>query len=103
MTEEEMAERYIKSNNLASPIGEVKQAFLAGLRARKSEWHDLTKDSNDLPPADPMCPQFSVQVFSSALTPIYYCFETKEWMCARRGIIVHPCAWYHVPDYEWEK
>lgn len=41
MTDEEMAEEYIKKNNLewelecnrTSPIGEVKQAFLAGLKA----------------------------------------------------------------------
>lgn len=54
MTDEEMAEAYIKSNNLewelechrTSPIGEIKQAFLAGLNA-KLQWHKVTDD--DLP------------------------------------------------------
>ena len=51
MTDEEMAENYIKNNNLewelechrTSPIGEVKQAFLAGLKAGSQldkVWHD---------------------------------------------------------------
>ena len=57
MTEEEMAEDYIKVNNLewelecnrTSPIGEVKQAYIAGLNANKTKWHDLRKDPKDLP------------------------------------------------------
>lgn len=84
MTDEEMADKYIKKNNLewelecnrTSPIGEVKQAFLAGLEAGKEiekeyvknnaftsmkeqglfpfgKWHkvadgDLPKDENDV-------------------------------------------------------
>lgn len=54
MTEEEMAEEYIKANNLewelecnrTSPIGEVKQAFLAGLKAQ-TKWHKVA--DGDLP------------------------------------------------------
>lgn len=58
MTDKEMAEEYIKKNNLewelecnrTSPIGEVKQAFLAGLKAGRPKWHkvadgDFPKDN----------------------------------------------------------
>jgi hypothetical protein len=51
MDDEEMAEEYIKVNNLewelecnrTSPIGEVKQTYLAGLKAGRPEWYDLRK------------------------------------------------------------
>ena len=55
MTDEEMAEEYVKNNNLewelecnrTSPIGEVIQAFLAGLKAGRTEWHKVA--DGDLP------------------------------------------------------
>ena len=58
MTEEELAEKYIKENNLewelechrTDPlIEEICQAFLAGLKAGRPQWHDLRKDPDDLP------------------------------------------------------
>ena len=69
MTDKEMAEEYCnthipvaftylikkkatrdKIENLYSE--ELKQAFLAGLKAGRPEWHDLREDPNDLPNVD---------------------------------------------------
>ena len=56
MTDEEMAEEYADKNkvyidfdNDISDYGNVKKAFLAGLKAGRPQWHDLRKDPNDLP------------------------------------------------------
>ncbi len=58
MTEEELAEEYAKLNarqyihndgcGFCTSEEEVKQAFLAGLKA-KTQWHDLRKNPKDLP------------------------------------------------------
>lgn len=54
MTDEEMAEEYLKETfGLYCPTDQeryqVEQAFLAGLKAGRPQWHDLEKDPNDLP------------------------------------------------------
>ena len=48
MKDEEMAEEWLR-NNLHSTEEDYKQAFLAGLKAGRPQWHDLRKDKNDLP------------------------------------------------------
>ena len=59
MTEEEMAEEWVEKEislgtSMYNPQIEhyCKQAFLAGLKAGKPQWHDLLKDPNDLPKKD---------------------------------------------------
>ena len=53
MKDEEMAEEYLKQNNYTSgyigyfPSGYCKQAFLAGLKAGRPQWHDI----NDTEPS----------------------------------------------------
>jgi hypothetical protein len=54
MTDEEMAEQYAIENweyyeDGRTDYEALKQAFLAGLKAGRPEWHDLRKDPNDLP------------------------------------------------------
>ena len=60
MKDEEMAEEYRKSlkqrlidednfERLEMFDENVEEAFLAGLKASKSQWHDLREDPNDLP------------------------------------------------------
>jgi len=66
------------------------------------KWHDLTKDPNDLPPADPMLPRCSIQVFGTAKTPMHYDFTNREWVSDLSYETVNPIAWYDIPDYEWE-
>ena len=54
MTDEEMAEEYANENWEHYEEGQndskaLKQAYLAGLKAGRPQWHDLRKDQNDLP------------------------------------------------------
>lgn len=56
MTDEEMAEEWVKQEYPTLQITKVAQryikAFLAGLKAGRPQWHDLRKDPNDLPKDD---------------------------------------------------
>ena len=57
MTDEEMAEEYANENWEYYEEGQndskaLKQAYLAGLKAGRPQWHDLRKDPNDLPKAN---------------------------------------------------
>lgn len=53
--EEKLAERYVNGIPIFAEEGEgfsrtqMQQAFLAGLKAGRPEWHDLRKYKNDLP------------------------------------------------------
>lgn len=60
MTDEELAEKYRKSlkqklidedefERLEMFDENVEEAYLAGLKAGRPQWHDLRKDQNDLP------------------------------------------------------
>ena len=54
MKDEEMAEEYLQSIEgddcvIITDREERKQAFLAGLKAGRPQWHDLRKDPKDLP------------------------------------------------------
>ena len=54
MTDEEMAEEYANENWEYYEEGQndskaLKQAYLAGLKAGRSKWHDLSKANDDLP------------------------------------------------------
>ena len=60
MKDEEMAEEYLqekleeRKNKFVFElpkvyITDIPQAFLAGLKAGRPQWHDLRKDKNDLP------------------------------------------------------
>ena len=57
MKDEEKAEEYVQSIEgddcvIITDREERKQAFLAGLKAGRPQWHDLRKDPNDLPKED---------------------------------------------------
>jgi hypothetical protein len=53
MTDEEMAEEWVKQEYPTLQINAVAQryikSFLAGLKAGRPQWHDLRKDLTDLP------------------------------------------------------
>ena len=65
MKDEEMADEYVKKEGFRSGMfgeldnitsseanKEIKQAFFAGLKAGRPQWHDLRKDPTDLPKLD---------------------------------------------------
>lgn len=53
MTNEELAEEYIQNgdvfDNNKVTIKSVEQAFIAGLKAGRTKWHNLKKNPEDLP------------------------------------------------------
>lgn len=112
MTDEEIAEKYINSNNLewelechrTSTIGEVKQAFLAGLKAGRPKWHKVA--DGDLPKEEGeylICYENGVGYRNTFILnyteydeSLHWCddaFETYD-----EGII----AWCEIPKYTEE-
>ena len=54
MTDEEMAEEWVKENSYPyndcpTIQDKLKRTFLAGLKAGRPQWHNLREDPNDLP------------------------------------------------------
>jgi hypothetical protein len=101
MDDEEMAEEYIKVNNLewelecnrTSPIGEVKQAYLAGLKAGRPEWHKV---------ADGDLPKHEVNVLvlfnKQCIDIAHYNYDYKEWHFAD-SIVRDIIAWCEISTF----
>jgi hypothetical protein len=78
---------------------DVKQAFLAGLKAGRPQWHDLRKDKNDLPPKMLGNSNFSIEVLSDKGELVNYNFHYCEWFYWRSG---SPIAWCEIPTFDKE-
>lgn len=74
-----------------------KQAFLAGLKAGRPQWHDLRKDPNDLPPKMVSNHNFSIEVLSDRGEIVCYNFHYCEWFYWRSG---EPIAWCEIPTFD---
>jgi len=118
MTEEEMAEAYVKANvhyeiakrengaEYAKEVSSVtiKQAFLAGLKADKTmhvstKWHDLQKDQSDLPPVEETG-NVSIDVLTGDGRIAYYFFDESCWYDSHNNEIDSPIAWCEIPRFE---
>jgi hypothetical protein len=77
MTDEEMADKYydskFKSNESHFSKSDIEQAFLAGLKAGRPEWHDLRKDPKDLP-------EDTYDVLDQAGYKVHYNFFQNVWV-----------------------
>ena len=105
MTDEEMAEEYLKKHNYTGGYigyfasGYCKQAFLAGLKVGRPQWHDLRKDPNDLP-------KHSVRVLvllEDKLYEISSISADNRWVCTdyytgEDKVI----AWCEIPTFDKE-
>ena len=109
MTEEEMAEEWVRTKHnilkdclsacvRAEHKNEI-QAFLAGLKAGRPQWHDLRKDPNDLPPKMVSNHNFSIEVLSDRGEIVCYNFHYCEWFYWRSG---KPIAWCEIPTFDKE-
>ena len=105
MTDKEIAEEYAK-NAVEGYLNEVDvyhvqqeigQAFLAGLKAGRPQWHDLRKDPNDLPPKMVSNHNFSIEVLSDRGEIVCYNFHYCEWFYWRSG---EPIAWCEIPTFD---
>lgn len=102
MTDEEMAEEYLQSIEgddcvIITDREERKQAFLAGLKAGRPQWHDLEKDSTDLP-------KDKHNVWCKCLDQCgegWYDKDTNIWTLVYRDYHLHCIeAWCELPQFK---
>ena len=100
MTEEEIAKEYAEKNKNIYGSDEyaditdylsIKQAFLAGLKAGKPQWHKVK--SGDLPPEDTKVLAF----MAGGEVCIAHFYRKNVW--DKIGIII---AWCEIPKYTEE-
>ena len=81
------------------PTPHAKQAFLAGLKAGRPQWHDLRKDKNDLP-------KDKHNVWCKCLDECgegWYDKDTNTWTLIYKGYHVHCIeAWCEIPTFDKE-
>ena len=119
MTNGELAEEYASKNVPIDTFGyrslddvhyDVRQAFLAGLKAGRPKWHDLMEDPNDLPAkrqhilcytSDPWCHNYK------GLKNVKHCdvemgtyMGNGEWYIGCYHTCVPPKAWCEIPKFE---
>lgn len=96
MTDEEMAEEYFKTTYPAY-IGcdkfteYIKDAFIDGLKARKTKWHKVA--DGDFPSEEGgwVCNQDGL--------PCYFDWSTEQWLDCE-GTQIRTTEWCHMPHKE---
>lgn len=105
MKDEEMAEEYthnlpfVFETEVVQRIVKMyaKQAFLAGLKAGRPQWHKVA--DGDLPRQDGnTC--FSIYVLASNKKWVYYQFGSGKWFCGNKEVKV--IAWCEIPTFDKE-
>lgn len=110
MTEEEMAEEYVKKEGFRSGMfgeldnitsseanKEVKQAFLAGIKAGRPQWHD----AKELPPKDENAPNTSIYVLDQYGQKVFYSFFYNVWKY-ESDFEVRVTHWCEIPTFDKE-
>lgn len=120
MKDEEIAEEYTTKNGFGSDCNnltsyeankEIEQAFLAGLKAGKPQWHDLRKNPNDLPDTERDVwvkreDEENCQLDNYYNDDEYVGWRTEQWdreYYKRKGDIGYPSsviAWCEAPKWE---
>jgi len=109
MTDKEIAEEYynskFKSNESHFSKSDIEQAFLAGLKAGRPEWHDLRKDPKDLPKRNnELTDRSDVIITDKGIA--HYNFRKQKWyvhnfecdMSFSEDVI----AWCEIPTFDKE-
>ena len=102
MKDKEMAEEFLKKNNYTGGYigyfasGYCRQAFLAGLKAGRPQWHDLRKDKNDLPKF-----RRDILVTCEYRSKLKKKRETFEWDY-NSDMPLHAIAWCEIPTFDKE-
>lgn len=113
MKDEEMAEEY-KEKHICSTCADIQdcgndcpfsrcgvQAFLAGLKAGRPQWHDLRENPNDLPKRDKtFVTDVSVTVVVYPLEFAVYYFFDKKWYSNGKEVKVD--RWCEIPTFDKE-
>ena len=107
MKDEEMAEEYLqekleeRKNKFVFElpkvyITDIPQAFLAGLKAGRPQWHDLQKDKNDLPKF-----RRNILVTCEYRSKLKKKRETFVWDY-NSEMPLHAIAWCEIPTFDKE-
>ena len=116
MKDEEMAEEYAKAhivqypkrviiseNGFCTSEDEVKQGFLAGLKAGRPQWHT---DPNDLPPMVQDERHISERVWINVenwgTEDGYYDYKRNCWIIRCRIVNLPILAWCEIPTFDKE-
>lgn len=102
MTDEELAEEYFKTTYPAY-IGydkfteEIKDAFIDGLKARKTKWHKIA--DGDYPPCEKG--NYTINVLTDKGDIAYYSFNYNCWIIEPTSYEIDPpIAWCELPKFE---
>ena len=110
MKDEEMAEEYADRTETKDWEGfditrEVrKQAFLAGLKAGRPQWHDLRKAPNDLPERMGLGSKEVYVAYKDGVTDFAcYRFDKKCWeRSENEELAENVIAWCEIPTFDKE-
>lgn len=106
MTDEEMSVNWIRSQGWSEenlPSDEFRQmfeAYLAGLKAGRPEWHNLKKDPNDLPKESNEYLVHKIDGYGSKSRELIQYNSIKRFWCVdcQNEVI----AWCEIPKYTEE-
>ena len=112
MTDEEMAEEYFKSvckdyNEEKERTGvrhywvgfDLKNAFLAGLKAGRPEWNKVA--DGDYPPCEKG--NYTINVLTDCGDIAYYDYNENCWIAEPSSVEIDPpIAWCEIPKYTEE-
>lgn len=113
MKDEEMAEEYcnhLQSEMLAytpeNPrqqrtvtLLDVEEAFLAGLKAGRPQWHKVA--DGDLPPYEK--DNYTINVLTDCGDIAYYTYDDNCWVAEPSSVEIEPpIAWCEIPTFDKE-
>lgn len=110
MTDEKMAEEWW-DNWVVKDWNDIKegkrlfiQAFLAGLKAGRPQWHDLRKSPNDLPEIMGLGSKEVYVAYKGGVTDFaYYRFDKKCWERSENEELAEiVIAWCEIPTFDKE-
>lgn len=113
MKDEELAEEYADSVEgyeiKTYSTSDIEQAFLAGLKAGRPQWHDLRKDPNDLP-KESVIEGLSERVIGTEeiaknqymSQECRYDFVDKVWKTHEDPYKADVIAWCEIPTFDKE-
>jgi len=108
MKDEEMAREWIKDHSgligsyeyVKYDYDSMQQAFLAGLKAGRPQWHDLRKDPNDLPKATTPV----LVILESGVPYVSWISSDKGWWFCTNYYTGEDkvIAWCEIPTFDKE-
>ena len=112
MTDKEMAKayeekaEYVEIDDYGKKVYssiDIEEAYLAGLKVGRPQWHDLRKDPTDLPPMNDLSDILSKDVFLDTGIIGYYNYNQKKWCVSMGYRLDKPVlAWCEIPKFEVE-